>query len=193
MQQALNFNRTILRKNNASSHDELDDNCLWRSVRLRRRSWRSITILFKRHWRVTLRRSSLATDPEKSSFFTALAVGLRSLPLVHPAGWDAAFQNGPGPPGNGPMRFGEGSMIETSCVSSRAQHSRVSGTSAMSVGILPRGPPQMKPSFRPFRPAQPQTFHLKQEDLHDSVRASPSDFRLHPCFRQAAQAADTRG
>jgi hypothetical protein len=90
---------------------------------------------------------------------------------------------------NGPMTFGEGSMIEISCVSSRAQPSRVSGTSAMSAGVVPRCPHQTKASTPPFRP---QPLHLKQEGPHDSVRASPSDFRLHPCSRQAAQAAGTR-
>jgi hypothetical protein len=114
MQQALNFNTTNLSKNNASSHGGLDDNYLESSVRSRRRLWRPPTILFKIRRRATLSRLFLAAGPEKSSFITTLAAGLRSLLPVHPAEWGAVFQSGPGLPGNGRMRFEGVNMIEIS-------------------------------------------------------------------------------
>jgi hypothetical protein len=153
MEQARNLNTTNWSKNSASSHDVLGGNGSLSSVRSRKRFWRSPSRLFKRLWQATLRRLSIAADPEKSSFFAISAAALRSLLLVRLAGWGAAFQNDPGPLENGPMRSGEDSMIKTSCVSSSAQSSRDSGISVILAVTLPRRSPRTKAPSHPFHPA----------------------------------------
>ena len=147
---------------------------------------------FNRRWPATLSRSSLAIDPEKSSFFTTSAAGHCSPHRVRPAGWGAAFQSGRGPPGNGPMRFGGGSMIETSCVSSSAQPSRASGISVTFVATLLRRSLRTRALPHPFHPTHSQQSHLKQEDMHDRVPASSLDARKHTPAWQTAQAATVR-
>jgi hypothetical protein len=138
MQHLLNFNTTNWSENNASSHDELDGNCLENSVRSRRRLWSSIPIFSKIRWRVGVRPLPLIPDPERNNFFTTLAAGLRSPRRVRRAEWGAAFQNGHGPPENGPTRFAKDSMIGTLCESSSVQSKQDSGISVMSVVTLPR-------------------------------------------------------
>src|ERR1035437_196755 len=152
MQPVPNLNTTDWSKNSESSHDGLDDNYSYSSGRLRKRIWRSPTMLFKRRWQSTRSQPFLTTDPEKSSFFTTSAVGLRSHLLVHPAGWGAAFQNGLGRAGNGRTKFGEDSMIETSCVSSSAQSRPATGISATLAATLIHRVPHTKALSHPFCP-----------------------------------------
>src|ERR1035438_1190772 len=143
---------------------------------------------FNRRWPATLPRSSLAIDPEKSSFFTTSAAGHCSPHRVRPAGWGAAFQSGRGPPGNGPMRFGGGSRIETSCVSSSAQSDLATGISAtVAVVTLIHRSPRARTHSHRLHPTRSHLSHSKQEDRYDRLPAGSLDAHKHPLAWQATK------
>jgi hypothetical protein len=90
------------------------------------------------------------------------------------------------------MRSGEDSMIETRCVSSRAQSSRATGISVMSVAMLIRRSPSTKALSHPFHPTRRHLSHLKQEDMYDRIPASSLDVRKHTPAWPKAQTATVR-